>query len=428
MSKKRPVIVSAVRTPVGSFGGSLKDFKVTELGTAVIKEALKQAGVRPVVSERLKNLRPDKTKDRGLSDVGEDYNDWSDDLQGVVLDEVIMGNVLQGGQGQNTARQASVRAGVPVEVNAYTVNKVCASGMKAISLASQEIRSGTANAVVAGGMENMSRAPYVLPDLRWGGRMFDKKAKDLMVLDGLYEIFYDYHMGVTAENIAELYEISREEQDRLGLESNNRSMEALESGRFMDEIVPIEIEKKGEKVEFTEDECPMDTSLEKMNKLPTVFKEDGTVTAGNASGISDGAAALLITSEEFARKKGLPIKGYINGETSGGVDPKYMGLGPVPATKKLMSNLGRKISDYKLVELNEAFASQTLACIDELELDPEITNPLGSGISLGHPIGCTGARIVVTLLHEMEKRDSNLGLATLCIGGGQGMATEIERK
>jgi len=427
LTDRKPVIVSSVRTAVGKFGGSLKDFKVTELGSIVIKEVLQRAGVRPVVSDKLKSYRPNKTKDRDLSQIGEEYNNWPPELEEIVVDEVIMGNVLQGGQGQNTARQASVRAGVPVEVNAYTINKVCASGMKAVSLACQAIRTGEADAVVAGGMENMSRAPYVLPDLRWGGRMFDKKAKDLMVLDGLYEIFYGYHMGVTAENIAGLYGISREDQDRLGLESNRRSMAAIESGRFADELVPVQVERNGEQVAFKDDECPMDTSLEKMSKLPAVFKEDGTVTAGNASGISDGAAALFITSEGFAEERGLPIQGYVNGETSGGVDPKYMGLGPVPATRKLMEDNGRKISDYQLVELNEAFASQTLACIEELNLDQDITNVSGSGVSLGHPIGCTGARIIVTLLHEMEKQDLNLGLATLCIGGGQGMAAELER-
>ncbi len=427
MNNRKPVIVSAARTPVGSFGDSLKDVEVADLGSLVIGEVLRRAGVKPVVSQEMKEFRPEKTKDRGLSEVGRDYNDWAKELQGIAIDEVIMGHVLQGGQGQNTARQASIRAGVPVEVNAYTVNKVCGSGMKSISLACEAIRSGKANAVVAGGMENMSRAPYVLEDMRWGGRMFDKKAKDLMILDGLHEIFYDYHMGVTAENIAEMYDISREEQDKLGLESNNRALEAMEAGKFQEEIVPVEIEERGEEIVVDKDECPMETSLEKMSKLPPVFDKDGTVTAGNSSGISDGAAALLITSEKFAKRKGLAIKGYVNGEATGGVDPKYMGLGPVPATNKLMDDTSKEISDYDLVELNEAFASQTLACFEEMELDPEKTNVSGSGISLGHPIGCTGARIIVTMIHEMKRRNLELGLATLCIGGGQGMATEIER-
>lgn len=427
MNNRKPVIVSAARTPVGSFGDSLKDVEVADLGSLVIDEVLRRAGVKPIVSREMKEFRPKKTKERGLSEVGEDYNDWAKDLQGIAIDEVIMGHVLQGGKGQNTARQASIRAGVPVEVNAYTVNKVCGSGMKSISLACEAIRSGKANAVVAGGMENMSRAPYVLEDMRWGGRMFDKEAKDLMILDGLHEIFYGYHMGVTAENIAEMYDISREEQDKLGLESNNRALEAMEAGRFQQEIVPVEIEKKGEETVFDKDECPMETSLEKMSQLPPVFDSDGTVTAGNSSGISDGAAALLITSEKFAKRKGLAIKGHVNGEASGGVDPKYMGLGPIPATNKLTDDTGNEISDYDLVELNEAFASQTLACFEEMDLDPEKTNVSGSGISLGHPIGCTGARIIVTLIHEMKRRNLELGLATLCIGGGQGMAAEIER-
>ena len=424
----RPVIVSARRTAVGSFGGSLKDISAAELGSVVVKDVLKKAGVRPIVSKKMKEKRPDRTRRRELSEIGEQYNQWEDTLTKVELDEVIMGHVLQGGQGQNTARQASIKAGIPVETNAYTVNKVCASGMKAVALACQEIRTGEAEAIVAGGMENMSQAPYVLPDLRWGGRMFDKQAKDLMVLDGLYEIFYDYHMGVTAENIASLYDISRIDQDKLGLESNKRAMKATESGRFNDEIVPLKIESSADGKELLhKDECPMDTSLEKMSNLPPVFKDDGTVTAGNASGISDGAAALLITSEHFANEHDLAIMAYCNGESSGGVDPKYMGLGPIPATRKLMSRNRRSISDYQLVELNEAFASQTLACMEELGLDKEITNVLGSGISLGHPIGCTGARILVTLAHEMEKRDLNTGLATLCIGGGQGMAIELGR-
>lgn len=424
MTKNQPVIVSAARTPVGSFGGALQEVKVVNLGSEVLRELLARLDAKPTVRERVKRTRPDTLQSQQKSEVEDRYMDWSSGSRELPIDEVIFGHVLQGGQGQNTARQASIRAGIPQEINAFTVNKVCASGMKAVALAAQAIRAGEAQAILAGGMENMSRAPYLLPDLRWGQRMFDTQARDLMVFDGLYEIFYDYHMGITAENIADKYGISRRAQDELGAQSNHRALKAQESGAFDAEIVPIEI--SDEEV-FSEDEPPMETSVEKMSKLPTVFKEDGTVTAGNASGIADGAAGLFITSEEYARTHDLKIRARINGSTSGGVDPKYMGLGPIPAVRQLTDQLSCSVQDFDLVELNEAFASQTIACAKELELDHEKTNIYGSGISLGHPIGCTGARILVTLLHGMEQRENKLGLATLCIGGGQGMAMALER-
>lgn len=429
MSKSRPVIVSATRTAIGVFGGSFKEVEAVQLGSEVIKAALIRAGVRPKVPQEVRKCRPQSQKEAGKSEVEQKYMDWDEGLEPLPLDEVIVGHVLQGGQGQNTARQSSIRAGVPQEINSFTVNKVCGSGMKAVQLAAQAIRAGDAQAIVAGGMENMSMAPYFLPQLRWGARMFDSEIKDLMVYDGLFEIFYGYHMGVTAENIAEEYGISRREQDELGAESHRRALEAVQAGVFNDEIVPVEVPGENkEKETFCQDERPMDTSVEKMSKLSPVFKDDGTVTAGNASGICDAAAALFVTSEKYARNHGLDIKAYITGSCSGGVDPKYMGLGPVQATRQLMNKTDVSIDDVDLIELNEAFASQTIACMEELNLDPDITNVYGSGIALGHPIGCTGARIIVTLLHEMERRDDSLGLASLCIGGGQGMAMLVERK
>jgi acetyl-CoA C-acetyltransferase len=426
------VIVSGVRTAIGAFGGSLKDVPVVRLGSLVIKEVLKRCGLRPVPPKRALEVAPDPFKGKGLTELEKKYYDWDDSLKPVEVDEVIMGCVLQAGQGQNVARQATIYGGLPKETNAFTVNKVCASGLKAIALGAQAIMLGEAEVVIAGGMENMSAVPYGLPQARWGYRMnVDVKGDfyDLMVLDGLWEIFYGYHMGYTAENIAELYGISREEQDKLGLMSHQRARKAIQEGIFKEEIVPVVIpQKKGEPIVFDTDERPMDTSLEKMAKLPPVFKKDGTVTAGNASGINDAAAAVLLMSKEKAKELGLEAMATIRAWASGAVDPAYMGLGPIPAVRKVLNKTGLTIKDIDLVELNEAFAAQAIACIRELGLSLENTNVHGSGISLGHPIGCTGARVIVTLIHEMKRRKARWGLATMCIGGGQGMAMIVERE
>jgi len=442
MDNNQPVIVSAVRTAVGGFGGALKDVLVVDLGKVVIREVLRRAGVRPVVPDDLKEIRPRILKEVEKSEIEAKYMDWDASLQPIKIDEVIMGNVLQGGQGQNTGRQASIRAGVPQETNAFTINKVCASGMKAVALAAQAIKAGDADAIIAGGMESMSSAPYALPKARWGYRMdvgAKAEALDMMVFDGLYEIFYDYHMGVTAENIARDYQISRREQDELGAESHHRALKAIKGGIFKQEIVPVEVPQKGGPKLFDTDERPMETDMERMSKLAPAFVKGGTVTAGNSSGINDGAAALLITSREFAQRNGLKIMASIRGYATGGVDPKYMGLGPIPATRRLLKKTGYSMADMDLIELNEAFASQTIACMKELGIPCygeskdfcqdgcEKVNAHGSGISLGHPVGCTGARILVTLLHEMERRNARRGLANLCIGGGQGMAMILER-
>lgn len=352
---------------------------------------------------------------------------WPENLLPVFVDEVIMGNVVTAGQGQNPARQATIRAGLPAETTAFTVNKVCASGMKAVALGDQVIRSGMGEIVVAGGMENMSSIPYALPEARWGGRMFNKEMVDLMVHDGLWEIFYGYHMGITAENIAKAYKITREEQDKLGLLSHQRARKAIQDGIFAQEIAPVEIpQKKKEPIRFDTDERPMDTTLEKMGRLAPAFLKDGTVTAGNASGINDAAAALVLMSRKKASLLGLKPLARILGYASGGLDPAYMGLGPIPAVRKLLKKTGVSLSDVGRIELNEAFASQAIASMRELGLDIEKTNVYGGGISLGHPIGCTGARILVTLLYELRRKGISLGLASLCIGGGQGMAMLIE--
>ncbi len=421
------VIVSAARTAIGAFGASLKDVQVIKLGATVIREVLKRAGVRPITSKELLEVAPDVFKWTGMTDLEKTYYQWDDKLEEVQVDEVIMGNVLIAGQGQNPARQAMIHAGIPKETNAFTINKVCASGLKAIALGVQSIQLGEAEVVVAGGMENMSQTPYAFPQGRWGARMFNQEMVDLMVFDGLFEIFYGYHMGVTAENIAEKYGISRKEQDELGLLSHQRARAAIKNGLFKEEIVPVVIpQKKGEPISFDTDERPMDTSLEKMAKLPTAFKPGGTVTAGNASGINDAAAAVLLMSKEKAKALKREPLGVIRSYASGAVDPAYMGLGPIPATRKALNKAKVSLSDIGLIELNEAFASQAIACIRELKFDLEKTNVNGSGISLGHPIGCTGARLIVSLLHEMRRRKVNLGLATLCIGGGQGMAMIVE--
>jgi acetyl-CoA C-acetyltransferase len=423
------VIVSGARTAVGSFGGSLKTVPAKDLGALVIRETLLKCGLRPDLPANAKDDAPDTFKDVGLSPIEEKYYNWDENLQKIAVDEVIMGNVIQAGQGQNSSRQAMIRAGLPKETTAITVNKICASGIKALALAASTIKAGDNKIVIAGGMENMSDAPIALPNARWGHRMDMPfgKTTDLMVFDGLYEIFYGYHMGITAENIAEKYGLSREEQDQMAYESHLRARAAIANGILKDEIVPVSIpQRKGDPIIFDTDERPMDTTLEKMAKLKPAFKKDGTVTAGNASGINDAAAACLVMDEDTAKALGLTPIARIKGYASGGVDPAYMGLGPIPAVRKLLRNTGTTINDYGLFELNEAFASQAIACMRELDINPDITNVNGSGISIGHPIGCTGARIIIALMNEMKRRNVELGLASLCIGGGQGMAMAIE--
>ena len=424
---KEVAIVSGVRTAIGTFGGSLKDVPAVDLGALVIKEAMIRAGCRPSSGESLLEAAPDKLKSLN-SEVEEKYGQWDSGLKELQVDEVIMGNVVPAGQGQNTARQACIRAGISKESGAFTVNKVCASGLKAVALGAQGIATGDAEVVIAGGMENMSQIPYAFPGGRWGARMNNSEMVDLMVHDGLWEGFYGYHMGVTAENIAALYNISREDQDKMSFESHERALKAIKDGTFAQEIVPVMVpQRKGDPIAFEIDERPMDTNLEKMAKLRPAFQKDGTVTAGNASGINDAAAALLLMSKEKAKALGLEVKAIIKGFDFGGIDPAYMGLGPIPAIRKLMKKTVHAIADIDVFELNEAFASQALACIRELEIDPDKTNIYGSGISLGHPIGCTGARIIVTLLTALQNNNASLGLAALCIGGGQGAAMLIER-
>ena len=425
------VMVSGARTAIGTFGGALRDVPVVELGALVIKEALRRAGLRPKSGEKLLQYAPDSLKGVGMIDLEKRHYDWDEALTEVQVDEVIMGHVIQGGQGQNTARQATIHAGLPKETNAFTVNKVCASGLKAITLGAQAIELDQAEVVVAGGMENMSQAPYALPKARWGYRMDITgagKVTDLMVHDGLWEIFYGYHMGLTAENIAQRYEIAREEQDKLGLLSHQRARKAIAEGIFEKEVVPVVIpQRKGEPVVFDMDERPMDTSLEKMARLRPAFKKDGTVTAGNASGINDAAAALVLMSKEKAEELGLEAVLTLKSYASGAVDPAYMGLGVVPPVRKALETAGLTIGDMEVIELNEAFSAQTIACMRELGMSMENTNVHGGGISLGHPIGCTGARLMVTIMHEMLREDLKLGLVTMCIGGGQGMAAVVAR-
>ena len=419
------VIVSGVRTAIGNYGGALQDVPAVKLGSIVIQGALEKAGLKPKGDT---SNAPKALKDEGLIELEKKYARWDGSLQEVLVDEIIMGNVIQAGQGQNPARQAAIYAGVPKEVNAFTVNKICASGMKAVALAAQAIKAGDAEVIVAGGIENMSSVPYYVPKMRWGARMFNAEMVDGMVHDGLWEIFYNYHMGVTSENIAVKFGISRKEQDEFALESNNRAMAAIKNGTFKEEIVPVEIKIKRETKAFDTDEHPRETSIELLGKLPTVFKADGGVTAGNASAITDAGAALVIMSAKKAKELGLKPLASIRSYATGGVDPAYMGLGVVPATRKALKLAGVTLKDIDCIELNEAFASQSIGCIRELDIDMTKTNLHGGAISLGHPIGCTGARILVTLAHEMARRNLHLGLATLCIGGGQGMAMIIERK
>lgn len=392
---KEVVIVQALRTPIGKFGGKLKDISAVDLGAHVIRKVIERSKIP-------KNE----------------------------IDEVIFGNVLQAGLGQNPARQAAIKAGIPNEVPAVTINKVCGSGLKTVNLAAQAIKAGDGDIFVVGGMESMSQAPYVNQKNRWGAKMGDYNIVDVMINDGLQCAFNDYHMGITAENIAEKWNLSREEQDEFAAISQQKTEKAMNEDRFQDEIVPIEIPKRrGENEIFSKDEFPRSgVTKESLAKLRPAFKKDGTVTAANSSGINDGAAALIVMSKEKAVEMGLEILVEIVSYSSAGVDPKIMGTGPIPATRKALAKTNFEIEDLDLIEANEAFASQSLAVIKELNLNTEIVNVNGGSISLGHPIGASGARILTTLLHEMKKRDSKTGLATLCIGGGQGAATIVKRR
>jgi acetyl-CoA C-acetyltransferase len=391
---KDVVIVSAVRTAIGSFQGTLKDIPATTLGSIVIKEALNRIQLNPEL-----------------------------------VDEVIMGNVLAAGLGQNPARKASILAGIPVSVPALTINKVCGSGLKAIHLATQAIIAGDAEIVIAGGFENMSQAPYILQNAREGFRMGDQKVVDTMIKDGLWCAFNDYHMGITAENLCEQYDISRNEQDTFAARSQARAAEAIKVGRFVDEIVPVEIpQRKGDPILFAQDEyVKQGTTVEKLTGLRPAFKKDGSVTPGNASGINDGAAAVVVMSKQRAFELGITPMATIIANASAGVDPAIMGIGPVPAVKKALAKANIALDEIDLIEANEAFAAQAIAVDRELALNHDKLNVNGGAIALGHPIGASGARILVTLLHEMLKQDSKLGLATLCIGGGQGVATIVQR-
>ena len=388
------VIVSALRTPIGSFSGTLKDISATELGAKTITAILEETKV-----------------------------------DADTIDEVIMGNVLQAGLGQNPARQAAIQAGLPQSTAAYTINKVCGSGLKAVHLAAQSIMLGDADIIVAGGMENMSQAPYLMPKAREGYRMGDQKVVDSMIKDGLWCAFNDYHMGVTAENICDAYHLTREEQDEFASASQMKAAQATEAGKFKDEIVPVSIPKrKGDPVIFDTDEyIKPDTTTEKLSKLRPAFKKDGSVTAGNASGINDGAAAVLVMSRKKAEELGLTPLATICANASAAIDPSVMGLGPISATKKALKKAELSVADLDLIEANEAFASQSLAVGKDLEFNPDIVNVNGGAISLGHPIGASGTRILVTLIHELERREATYGLATLCIGGGQGVATIIKK-
>ena len=427
---KNVVIVSGSRTPVGSFGGSLKTVPVVELGTYVMKDVLKRVGLKPFVDASQDEFSPDTLKDQGMIDIEKKGYDYDDALTPISIDEVIMGNVLQAGQGQNTARQAMIASGIPRQTTAFTVNKICGSGLKAIALGAQAIMAGQAEVILAGGQESMSNAPMALNKARWGHRMEITgvgQIHDLMVFDGLYEIFYGYHMGLTAENIAEKYGITREEQDQLSLMSHNRAFAAVHDGTFAQEIVPVVIKsRKGDTI-VDKDERPMETSMEKMAKLRPAFKKDGSVTAGNASGINDAAAAVLLMTEEKADALGLEKLATIKAFSSGGLDPAYMGLGPVPAIRRVLKQTGMSIDDIEMIELNEAFASQAIGCMRELNIDLEKPNELGSAISIGHPIGCTGARQMVTAINQMKRKSYSTGLISMCIGGGMGMAMIIER-
>ncbi len=427
---KEVVIVSGSRTAVGTFGGSLKNVSAIDLGSVVMKDVLRKVALRPATNENISALAPEKLQDQGMTEIETAAYDWDDTLKPIVIDEVIMGNVLQAGQGQNPARQAMIRAGYLKETPAYTINKICGSGLKAIALGAASIMTGEAEVVVAGGQESMSNAPMALPKARWGHRMELTgvgEVRDLMVYDGLYEIFYGYHMGVTAENIVAKYDISRKEQDELAVLSHNRAFAAVQNGTFKDEIVDVLIKNRRGDIIVNTDERPMETDMEKMSKLRPVFKKDGSVTAGNASGINDGGAAVLMMSREKADELGLTPIVSIESFGAGGLDPAYMGLGPVPAIKKVLKKTGLAINDIEMIELNEAFAAQAIGCMRELGIATDRPNELGSGISLGHPIGCTGARQMVTGMYQMERKNYGTGLISMCIGGGMGMAMVIRR-
>ncbi|MDD5473659.1 MAG: acetyl-CoA C-acetyltransferase [Candidatus Methanoperedens sp.] len=388
------VIVSATRTAVGKFGGSLKDFSPGQLGSVVLKDALKRVNVEQ--SE---------------------------------VEEVVMGNVLSAGHGQNVARQAAIGAGIPKEIPSFCVNKVCGSGLKSVVLGAQSIMLGDADVVLAGGMESMSMAPYALKKNRWGAKMGNDEVVDLMIYDGLWDVFGNYHMGITAENVAEKYHVTREEQDEFSAISQNKAEAAIKAGKFKDEIIPVGIpQPKGEHVLFDTDEFPrFGTTKETLAKLKPAFKKEGTVTAGNASGINDGAACVLLMSEEKAKDRGLKPLATIQSYGLCGVPPELMGLGPIGATKKAIEKAGITSDKLDLIELNEAFASQSIAVRRELGLNTEKVNVNGGAIALGHPIGASGTRILVTLLHELQRRKGTYGLATLCIGGGQGIAMVVKR-
>ena len=388
------VIVSAARTPIGSFGGSLKGVPTRKLGAIAIKGAVERAGIKPEM-----------------------------------VDEVIMGAVLQGALGQNVARQMTLDAGLPIETPAMTINKVCGSGLRAVELAAQIIKAGDADVIVAGGAENMSATAYAVPAGRWGARMNNTQMVDMMVNDGLWDAFNGYHMGITAENVAEQWGITREELDEFSVISQNRAEAAIKAGKFKDEIVPVEIpQKKGDPIIFDTDEFPkFGTTMDKVDKLKPAFKKDGIVTAANASGINDAGAAVVVMSKEKADELGIKPLCTIKSYASAGVDPSIMGVGPIPASQKALAKAGLTIEDIDLVEANEAFAAQSLAVRKELNLDPEKTNVNGGAIAIGHPIGASGCRILITRIYEMMKRDSKYGLATLCIGGGMGTALIVER-
>jgi len=427
---KEVVIVSGARTAIGSFGGSLKDVSAIEMGSLVMGEVFRKINLKPVVSADQIAAAPDKLKHAGQIEVEKKGYKFDAGAKEITVDETVMGCVLQAAQGQNPGRQAAIFAGIPKEAPGCSINIVCGSGLKAIAMGAQSIMTGQSDVVVAGGMESMSNAPLALKKARWGHRM-ELTGKgdihDLMVYDGLYEIFNEYHMGITAENIAELYGISREEQDKLGLMSHQRALNAIKTGLFKEEIVPVVISsRKGDKIVDT-DERPMDTTIEKMAQMKPAFRKDGTVTAGNASGINDGAAAVLMMSSDKAKEMGLEPIVRIKSFAVGGVDPAYMGLGPVPAVRKALKLAGMTIKDFDMVEINEAFASQAIGCFRELGLDNEFPNQLGSGISLGHPIGCTGARMAVTTMYQMKRKSFSTGIVSMCIGGGMGMAMIFER-
>lgn len=388
------VIVGAARTPIGSFGGSLAKVSAVELGVVAAKEAMKRAGIKPEM-----------------------------------VDEVLVGNILSAGLGQNPARQVAINAGIPETTPSMTINKLCGSGLRTVSMAAQYIMLGDADVVLAGGIESMSNAPYLLQKARWGQRMGNGELIDSMIHDGLMDAFNNYHMGITAENIAEQWGLTREEQDEFALNSQLRAEKAQKSGRFNDEIAPVEIpQRKGDPIIVDTDEYPKHgITIDKLAKLKPAFKKDGTVTAGNASGLNDGGAMLVLMAKEKAFELGIEPLVTIKSYASAALSPKIMGYGPVPATKKALDRVGMTVEDLDLIEANEAFAAQSLAIVKDLELDPEKVNVNGGAIALGHPIGASGARILISLIYEMMKRDSKTGLATLCIGGGQGVSVIVER-